>query len=306
MYETIKQDDRSPIVQLIILFAIIVLAMMILGGVSIGLLAAFGLDQSIMDGATDAFMDNIVPIKLIQLVSSFVMFAFPAILFAMTKPEKLSFLKMDKGIHPQGVLLAGLCMLLSYPLIAILVQMNHSIPFPESLVWLEEMFQLQEAETAEVMKSFLKMDSIGSLLFNIFLIALVPALCEELLFRGAIQPVIGKIFGNPHIAIILTGALFSMIHFQFYGFFARWMLGIILGYLFYWSKNLWYPIIAHFLNNGVQVILVYFGAMDATEAEAMPEGLGIASIAFAVGATIFLGFVLKLYKNSVGTTQEQV
>ena len=301
MSEVLKQDDRHPIVQLIILFAMIFMAIILLGGISVGLLAAFGLDQSIMDGATDAFMDNIGSIKVIQLVSSFVMFAFPAIAFALTKPEKLSFLKMDKGVHLQGVLLAGFCMLLSYPLIAILVQMNHSIPFPESLVWMEEMFQLQEAETAEVMKSFLKMETIGALLFNVFLIALVPALCEELLFRGAIQPVLGKLFGNPHVAIILTGALFSMIHFQFYGFFARWMLGIILGYIFYWSKNLWYPIIAHFLNNGVQVVLVYFGAIDATESEAMPEGLGIASFAFAIGATILLGFVLKMYKKSVAS-----
>jgi len=299
MNDFLKQDDMPAGVQLLILFAFIAVSLILLGGLTVGLLAAFGLDTSVMDGGTDVFMDNILPIKMIQLVSSFVMFAFPAVAFALMKPEKLAFLKLNKGINIPSVVLAGLCMLLSYPLIAILVQMNHNIPFPESLAWFEEALQLQEAETAQVMKKFLTMDSIGALLFNVVLIALTPAICEELLFRGAIQPTLGKLVGNPHVAIVFTGALFSLIHFQFYGFFARWVLGIILGYIFYWSKNLWYPIIAHFLNNGVQVVLVYFGAIDATEAEAMPEGLGMVSIAFAIVATIFLGFMLKWYKESV-------
>jgi len=142
------------------------------------------------------------------------------------------------------------------------------------------------------------MDSFGSFLLNMLMVAVIPAVGEELLFRGVIQKLLQKLVNNAHLAIIITAILFSAMHFQFYGFLPRWIMGIILGYLFYWSGNIWYPIIAHFLNNGFQVLMVYLGNMPLEEV-ATPElpPLDMAYTAGAVVSLICIGLVFKVYKN---------
>jgi uncharacterized protein len=104
------------------------------------------------------------------------------------------------------------------------------------------------------LKSVLNVNSPLQMIVVVFLVAVIPGIGEEMLFRGTVQQQFARIIKNPHIAIWLSAAFFSAIHFQFEGFLARMILGALLGYLFYWSNNLWIPIIVHFLNNGLQVI----------------------------------------------------
>jgi len=95
------------------------------------------------------------------------------------------------------------------------------------------------------------------LLINIVIMAFLPAIFEEFLFRGTLQPLFTKWFANKHVAIIVTAFIFSAIHFQFYGFIPRFLLGIYLGYLLVWSQSLWLPIIAHFMHNATSLIFDY-------------------------------------------------
>ena len=89
------------------------------------------------------------------------------------------------------------------------------------------------------------------------MIAIIPSVGEELFFRGLLQRLFSEWFRNVHIAIFVTSFLFAAIHMQFYGFLPRMMLGILLGYLFYWTGSIWIPVFAHFLNNGSAVILSF-------------------------------------------------
>jgi membrane protease YdiL (CAAX protease family) len=88
-------------------------------------------------------------------------------------------------------------------------------------------------------------------------VAIIPAIGEELVFRGLIQTELQRAVGNPHLGIWLTAIFFSAFHMQFFGFFPRMFIGAFLGYLYFWSGNLWYPIVGHFLNNGLQLIGIY-------------------------------------------------
>jgi membrane protease YdiL (CAAX protease family) len=92
-------------------------------------------------------------------------------------------------------------------------------------------------------------------------IALIPAIGEELLFRGVIQ---GSIFKNTniHVAVLLTSIIFSAFHLQFYGFLPRMVLGILLGYSLAWSGSLWLPVLIHFINNGAAVVFAWFSGLD--------------------------------------------
>ena len=116
----------------------------------------------------------------------------------------------------------------------------------------------QTSKTYEtITESFMKGNSFMGLLENLLVIALIPALAEEFLFRGVFQRIFINWTRNPHWGIIITSFIFSVIHLEFYGFFPRWLLGILFGYMLLWSGSIWLPIIAHFLNNGIAVI-TYF------------------------------------------------
>ena len=114
-----------------------------------------------------------------------------------------------------------------------------------------------EEQAAALTEAFLKMSTPGELIFNLFMIALIPAIGEELLFRGIVQNIFSRWLKNNHAAVWFTAILFSAMHMQFYGFIPRLMLGAMLGYLLVWSGNLWWPIIAHFVNNAAAVIFSY-------------------------------------------------
>jgi membrane protease YdiL (CAAX protease family) len=85
-------------------------------------------------------------------------------------------------------------------------------------------------------------------------VAVLPAIGEELLFRGIVQNELKALFGNPHVAIWFAGFLFSFVHFQFFGFFPRMLLGVVLGYLYHWSGNILIPMFLHFMNNAITLI----------------------------------------------------
>jgi membrane protease YdiL (CAAX protease family) len=142
--------------------------------------------------------------------------------------------------------LALLLMLVSIPLVLYSMNLNQKLPLPE-------IFKMMEDQTEETLKGLLKMESMGEFLVNLTIIALLPAIGEELVFRGVVQQQLMRRIANPMLAIILSAMVFSFAHFQFEGFLPRMLLGIILGWLYWHTRNFWVPVIAHFFNNGIQV-----------------------------------------------------
>lgn len=149
-------------------------------------------------------------------------------------------------------------MVAAIPTIGMLAGWNESFTLPAGMEELEKSLRSLENAATQVTETVLFTNSIGGLLVNILFIALIPALGEELLFRGIIQQIFGKWSQNPHLGIWLAAALFSALHMQFYGFVPRFLLGGMLGYLFWFSGSIWVPIAAHFANNAIAIILTYF------------------------------------------------
>jgi membrane protease YdiL (CAAX protease family) len=129
------------------------------------------------------------------------------------------------------------------------------------------------------------------------IIAVLPAIGEEFTFRGWLQPAFEKATGNPHIAIWVSAFLFSAFHFQFFGFVPRLLLGAMFGYMMYWSGNLWVPIVAHFVNNGFSVVMMYLHQLklvdfDAESSEALP-------LIYVIPFAILFGFLMFFLKKNV-------
>ncbi len=183
------------------------------------------------------------------------------------------------------------------PFINLLTSLNEMVIFPESLSWLEHKLRTMEDNAAELTKLFMTMDHVGWLFFNILMIAVLPAVGEELIFRGIAQKIFVRWTGNVHAGIIITAFLFSFIHLQFYGFFPRWLLGIIFGYMLVWSGSIWLPIFAHFLNNAMAVVVTYLTQKGYISEELGEYGSAWSAIPVTIVMTAACIWILwKMYK----------
>ena len=275
------------------LFVMIVFISALIGVLSIGIISA---DV----GELNFSPENISQLKIMQLISSVFIFIIPPLLFSyFEKDYYLNELGFHSKFKRQNILIILMIILFSQPLVTYCMQLN--LDFINSISdyipkVVKSMKQMEE-DAKLLTEGFLKMDNIGDLLFNLFLIAIIPAIGEEMFFRGVIQKKLKNILRNPHIAILITSFIFSAIHMQFFGFLPRFFLGVILGYLFYYSGSLWMSIIAHFINNALAILLMYLPFSEKINTDiSQLENTEISMMQ----ATIFLVIVLffiYLYKQ---------
>ncbi|HRZ98828.1 MAG TPA: CPBP family intramembrane metalloprotease [Paludibacter sp.] len=243
---------------------------------------------------TDKDTTNTQTLKLLQLFQSLGMFIIPPFVLAYLWSEKpFSYLKLNTSVHLWDVFMVILIMILAIPAINLLSAVNQQLVLPDFLHSFEEWMKSTEAETAITTQKFVQVKGIGALAFNIFLMAIIPALGEELFFRGTVQKIFTE-WKKAIPAIWITAVIFSIIHFQFYGFVPRMLLGAYFGYLLFWSGNLWLPIIAHFINNALAVLFYYlkFNGYKVIDIDTIGTGntiwLGILSLIVTLGSIIML------------------
>ncbi len=149
-----------------------------------------------------------------------------------------------------------LMMFASIPLIQTLSFNSETFHLPDFLKALENWIEARESQSLDMIKIFIITSDTGQMLVNLLMLALVPAVCEEMFFRGFIQKTLNRIV-SAEWAIVIAATFFSFMHFQFFGFFSRLILGGILGYLFYLTRSIYPGIIAHFAYNGLMVLFGY-------------------------------------------------
>jgi uncharacterized protein len=223
--------------------------------------ALYGVDMINDPNALSDFSDPAVlaAMKLIQVLTSGIgMFIIPALIAAVvfsTKPGEFLGLVKRPGAEAAGLTI--LLMFAAVPLINALLVLNQGMQLPSFMSGIEAWIKEQEENAALVTEAFLNMKSTTDLLQNLFIIAVIPAIGEELLFRGVIQRLFTDLTQKPVAAIVLSAILFSALHMQFYGFVPRMALGITFGFLYLWSGSLWLPILAHLVNNAAAVWFAY-------------------------------------------------
>jgi membrane protease YdiL (CAAX protease family) len=196
------------------------------------------------------------------------MFIFPPIMaHYIFRKNKENYLKLIKPKTYQLLLLSGVLMLVAIPFINFLAQINQAMILPESLSSFAEWMKQKEADAAKLTEVFLKANHIYTLLINIFVVGLLPAVGEEMLFRGVLQKTFTQMTKNVHWAIWITGFIFAAVHMQFYTFLPRFMMGVLFGYLFVWSGSLWVTITAHFINNSTAVIIHYLAQKNVINSD---------------------------------------
>lgn len=195
----------------------------------------------------------------IVLQDIFVMFlpAYTLCLWIADKPMRMMGVRKTPNM-PQGLFYGLLIFGVSYPAIAVIARWNEQITLPESLKDVENWMRQMEDAAKGITDLFLSGETLSDLFLNLLIIAAAAAFVEEIFFRGALQQLIEKWLGNGHAAVWTAASIFSAVHLQFYGFLPRLIMGAVLGYLFLYSRNLWIPMLYHFLNNAAVVVITYF------------------------------------------------
>ena len=211
---------------------------------------------------------NIHLLKYIQIIQSVFLFVIPPIVFAFFVTKKPgSWLKTNKGISWQTLILLFFLMMSMFPVSNFLAEINQSIQLPNFMSGIYHWMVQKEQALAVVTEQFLKADSIGEFTLNFVMIAIIPAIGEELLFRGVLQKLFSNWTKNVHWGIFITAFLFSAVHMQFLTFLPRFFLGVVFGYLLVWTQSLWVPILAHFFNNGLAVIVSYLSQKQSIDTD---------------------------------------
>ena len=192
-------------------------------------------------------------LQIAQVLSQIVGFLLPAAVYAILVHEKpLNYLGF-KDI-PTWSLFGIVAMFTIIPFLGTVNDWNNGIVFPESMRAIEEQLRSIQTKSDEIVKIFI---SQGTLFSSLLIVAALAAVSEELLFRSVIQKALIKLFRNAHVAIIVTAFLFSAFHMDFFGFFPRFILGLMLGYMFWMSGSIFPSMLMHFVNNATIVILYY-------------------------------------------------
>ena len=237
--------------------------------------------------------------RILQVVGTILLFIMPALLFSYitNRPEAAKYLGFNRVISTKQLLLVVVMFFASFFVSGALETINQNIPLTKNLSTTFKHWEDEYNKQAEMLGTI---RSGGEYVLALFILALLPAIAEEMFFRGCLQKVIMGLTRNAFTGILITAVLFSLMHGSFYGFLVRVFLGGLLGFIYYYSKSLWLNITLHFLNNAFVVTEMYAiskKAMSPTVDTAANNIPATTILLLGVGAMAALQFLFKLFKQ---------
>lgn len=299
-----SRPEKPPVINLII-----ILLMVGLGFVVLGPIIGFFFALPFYDGGMVALAESIqppledpalkIPLYIIQGCATFVGLIVAPWVYLKRRGGTLGEMLSPERIEWIPSLLTVFVVIIFMAVNSVFIEWNANFDFPEFASDFERWAKEREDTAAGMTKFLTNFGSTGELVVALVVIAVLPAIGEEIVFRGLIQNELHQATKNIHISIWFAAILFSTIHFQFFGFVPRLLLGALFGYLYYWSGSLLLAILAHFVNNGVSVVALYLyqqGAFsfDVESPESQPASIVILSAALTAA---LLYYFYKYYQD---------
>lgn len=270
----------------------LLIALFIIFGAFIGVMALMGALIALAPEWTNS-IEGLLFMQGLQTIVLFGVTAFVGVWLTEDYVNPLRQMSLNKGLSVQQCFVASLFAVAALPMISMLADWNNSMELPSFLASVEEMMRQMEEQAKVLTERFLQTSSVGVMFANLFVMALLPAVCEEMMFRGWLQRVLGKSV-NYHTAIWVSALVFSAIHFQFYGFIPRMLIGAALGYLYYYTGSLWMSIIAHFTNNAAAVVFAFLSYNGYTSIDFDLIGTGDTWYLSVASLAVCLALILRL------------
>jgi membrane protease YdiL (CAAX protease family) len=293
--------DMKPFPQL--LFAAFVILVSFLVFLVLSLFIAipfFGFDTFLNLSSIGDFSDpdNIVFLKYIQTVQAIGLFIVPPLILGYLFEGSIkNYLYLNRSFSSSTFLLVVVLMFALMPFINFTAELNSNLSLPPWMSGIEDWMRQSEEDAARLTEAFLHVNTIPGLAFNLFMVAFLPAIGEELLFRGVVQKIFTQMTRSHHWGIWISAILFSAMHMQFFGFVPRMLLGALFGYLLFWSGSMWLPMLGHFVNNAVGVIAMFMVNKGTINEEV--EDFGSASyIASFISLAVLLLLLFLIKKEN--------
>lgn len=209
---------------------------------------------TLRDGLIESSDSN--ALKVIQALTAIVGFLIPTLITAAMlnrRPLKLIGFSI-KGIQLKQALLVLLIIAAALFTATALSYFTELIPLSGKL---KEFFDKLEEDYTRQVSAIVSLRTPLDFILALIIMALLPAVCEEALFRGGMQNFLARGTHRPWVAILVVSLLFSLAHLSFYGFLSRFFLGIVLGLIYQYSGKLWLSILGHFANNALAITTLY-------------------------------------------------
>ncbi len=294
------QYDSMPIVaifrnlsagsRLVLLVALIIMGAVLSIGIAYLALALIHGKDVLTSGA---LMTDIGYIRTMQILNQLGIFIMPPLLFALfTESKPCRFLGFTT-VKPYHLLATFGVMFAINPVVSQLMEWNEAFRLPESMAGVEQWMRNSEETAAQLVEWMLSYTDVSSVVINVVMIVLLPAVGEELLFRPVLIKTFSRLLKNHHAAIWVSAIIFSAFHMQFFGFLPRMFLGLVFGYLFVWSGSIWVPMLAHLLNNGSVVLVTYLYNKGFISQN--PDQIGRVDSPILLIASIIMSFVIAYW-----------
>jgi len=257
--------------------------------------------NNLSDPITGNSGNNIMFVRYLQVTQQLSFFLFPSVMmvkFYRSSDSQIIF--SEKKIRGFDIILVFVLAFFAVSVTTWTGIINSKLTLPDSLSGIEVWIREKEEKASAITNVLVESSDIQTYLMNLFILGIVPAVSEEMIFRGVMQQLFYRIFRTVHWPVWITAIIFSTIHLQFYGFFPRLILGLIFGYLFLWSRNIILPVAAHFFNNAIAISFTYFtgqGNLPGKSFEVSGEGIPAIPFLQIIGGIIILFYFRSKYQN---------
>ncbi len=290
-----KLYGESPLYQLFVSLMIVFVV-----GVTLSLIFVvagifiFGSDLSVLEKASSSLGNNdFAFMRYLLIIQDFSLLIIPSIIILkLMRPGPSGKIPGLEIPHLKEIGLVIILTFCIFPVTSFTGQINSAMHLPEWLSGVEQWMTDKEDQADHVIDLLVESNTFPVMLVNLLTIALMPAIAEELIFRGVFQKIFANLFRSDHFAVWFTAFLFSAVHLQFFGFIPRFILGLVFGYLFLWGGTLWLPVISHFVNNAFPVILSYLQGIEKLNA---PADTPLWKQALALPVPVVIIFIILFY-----------
>lgn len=275
-------------------------------GVAVQLIALGALTYAYPNQSIETLLDSKpLAVRTMLAINTIGTFFFP-VAWLQLKEKGVKYFPTKKSDTSLFLLTLGFLIALS-PIMDLIGNWNATMELPDSLKAVESWMRESEDQANRLTEKLVMNKSWSTYLGNVIVLAALPAICEELFFRAGLQSIFNRWFKNHHVAIWVSAMIFSAIHFQFYGFFPRLLLGVVFGYLFVWSRNIAIPIFAHFLNNFFVVSLSFYYAQQGKTFQELqePSSLSLYFYIISLIASFTIGFMIYTKQQHHGEKLEK-
>ena len=233
--------------------------------------------------------------KWAQFFSAIITFIVPSLVYAYLSDEKpLQYIGLKRNVNLIVLFIVIFLLTAAQPFALYLGQLNQQVNFGQ----MQEELQRSEAFYEKAMDNFVRMNSSADLLLNLFIVGLLPAFGEELFFRGSLQSILERWTRTPWVAILLSSVTFALLHGTVFKFLGILTLGIVLGTLFQVTRNLWYNIFFHFLNNSLALLTTFYASRNSMLKKLARDDYKISPITAVISLAVTIGLFVLIRKRS--------